>query len=439
MQSLKEVLEKAGVPLTTEEEQAEQEQMEQKHRSKTVRERPQTEVALYSLYEEDFVPKKVAKDPTPELVEMPVGMSPAECRDWLSEQLKNNTVDERGYVVICENTLQAWYCKNKLVLDMNFIYRKDLLIEQITSNDLPISALYENTASDYNPGVITRKTCYILDSPANETYEVFYESNYASLKYGKATPNGMFVHKYENRFHRDMAILELDDLYSNQSSKKAGVLTKRELASNEAIIISDGCWMKNSCSSAFYYLDATSLVKMTEGFLPSEADQAVLISEIVGASNALRLCVARHKKKITYYYDNTSILNVFRNRKTEYIQEIVEYKQLLEEMAQQGYNVTFVELHPKTGEDRANENRALMFFHNGCDKECQEMADIFKKDYKDIAALNNPSGKTFQQVKQEFKPKGKPGTGNGNKPGNMGANNFKNNAHNGNNKYGRRI
>lgn len=35
-----------------------------------------------------------------------------------------------------------------------------------------------------------------------KTRETTYE-----LKYGKATPNGSFIHSYANRFERDMAIL----------------------------------------------------------------------------------------------------------------------------------------------------------------------------------------------------------------------------------------
>ena len=137
----------------------------------------------------------------------------------------------------------------------------------------------------------------------------------------------------------------------------------------------------------------------------------------------------RRKKKITYYYDNTSILNIFKNRKTEYIAEVVEYKELLEKMASESYSVKFVELHPKTGEGRDNDNHALMFFHNDCDGMCRKMADIFKKDYKSFAASDDKDGKTYQQVKEEFKPKGRPGQSNGRKPGG--------NYSNGNNRYGK--
>ena len=226
-----------------------------------------------------------------------------------------------------------------------------------------------------------------------------------------------------------MSILELDDLYSNQSSKKAGRIVAKPYGDDEAIIVSDGAWMKNSCSSSYVYLDKAILLEQTIGHIPSEEDQAVLISEIVGATEALRQCVARKKKKITYYYDNTSILNVFRNRKTEYIREIKEYKDLLEDMNKKGYNVNFIELHHKTGEDRDKDNKALMFFHNLCDHRCRDMADMFTKDYHSFATTQPRDGKSYSAVKEEFAPKQK----------NKNVGNFKAGAHGGNNKYGRRF
>jgi hypothetical protein len=284
---------------------------------------------------------------------------------------------------------------------------------------------------DLRPGVQTRKTCYILDIPGNETYEVYYESNYASLKYGMATPTGTFIHKYPNRFHRDMAILELDKLYSESSVKKASKQIEKALKPNEAIVISDGAWLKNVCASAVWYIDATSAIKMTEGIIPTEQDQAVLIAEIRGATNAFQLCMAKGKKKIRYYYDNTSILNVFRNRKTEYIEEVKQYKELLEEMDRNGYQVTFIELHPKTGEDRIDDNKALLFFHNSCDAECRSMTDIFKKDYKSYAGVDEKEGKSYSTIKSEFKPKGKPGQSSGK--------GYQSNQRTGNNKTGKRF
>lgn len=76
----------------------------------------------------------------------------------------------------------------------------------------------------------------------------------------------------------------------------------------EAIIISDGAWLKEQCSSSVWYLDNVSAINLTEGIVPSDTEQAVLIAELRGAINALQLCYVKKKKKITYYYDNTSIL-----------------------------------------------------------------------------------------------------------------------------------
>lgn len=418
MQSLKEVLEKAGVPMTPDEEAKETELEVQRHRSKTVVERPTDAVELQSCYREEFVPKKVQQDPTDDLLEIPVGMCFSELTNWFFEH--DNDMTCTRYVVLCKNTQQVWFARTQLILDMNFIYRDDLMIEEIPARQPVESKLYADYASKYNPGLATRKTCYILDSPPTEKYEVYYDTDYPSVRYGKATPNGMFIYRYKNRFHRDMAILMLDELYSGKSKEEAAKLQKKPMAADEAIIISDGCWMRDVCAASCYYLDNTSVIKMTEGLLPAEPEQAVLTSEIVAATNALRLCQLKNKKRITYYYDNTSIVNCLRNRKLEYVPEIKEYKELLKALDVQGFNIQFVEVHPKTGDDRSESNKAIMFFHNYCDKDCREMVDIFKKDYKSIARLDNKEGKSYAQYKQEFKPK---------RPAN--------NQHTGNNRYGR--
>lgn len=425
MTTLKEMLENAGVAVTPEEEVKENEVREQKHRHKTVVERPTIEYNLLSLDCADFEPKKYQKDPTDDLVVVPLGMNEVEAEAFFSKY------GDDAYLVWCPDTCSAWLCPTLLCLNQNFIYRLDV---QIVRNDSGhLVDFYMEVASMWLPSTNLRKSCYILDNPANEKYEVYYDSNYPSLKYGKATPNGMFVHKYANRFHRDMAIMELDDLYTNHSSKKAGEVIAKGYGATEAIVVSDGCFKSNVCSCAVYYLDNETLIKFTQGIVPSEPDQSALISEIKGATNALKLCQMNGKKDITYYYDNTSILNVFRNRKMGYIQEIVAYKELLKDMDASGYNINFVELHPKTGESRDEENRALMYFHNYCDTECDQMADIFTKDYRMFATNGSREGKTYKQVQKESRPKSQQRKQNG------GSNAPQNNAKNGNNKYGRRF
>lgn len=431
-QNLKDVLEKAGVSLTPEEELAEVEKREAKHRGKTVVERPVSEFTLKSVTLEPFERKKYQSDPTDTLAEVPGGLDEEGFSSVFTayECLKNGPAAPYA-VVWCADTLQTWIAPDKLCLDQNFIYREDL--EIICPDGVDTAwGFYRDRGGQVNPGIATRKTCYILDSPADEHYEVYYDSNYPALKYGKATPNGMFVHKCRDRFHRDMKLMELDNLYQEASMQRAAEYTKKSLSANEAVIVSDGCFMKNVCTSAYYYLDSTTLIKMSQGIIPTEPDQAVLISEVSGAMSALQMCQLKGKKSIRYYYDNTSILNVLRNRKTEYIAEIVAYKKLLEELDRTGFGITFIELHPKTGEDRETANKALMFFHNYCDKECQDMARIFAKDYRSIAVSDGSEGRTYQQVKKEFAPKGRPGQGGNNKG-------VPNNSRNGNNRYGKRF
>lgn len=382
---------------------------EQLHRNKKEFIRPDSAITLQSIAKESKVHAKTQKDPTDDLIELPAGCD---------EIVFTGEFKLDSYAIWDAHTKQTWYAHDEACLNKNFIYRDDLEIQQLPSIEC-LESFYAKHNASVTPGILTAKFCYILDIPGNETYEVYYESNYPSLKYGKATPSGMFVHKYANRFHRDMAILELDDLYTTSSTKAAAEITAKKFKQNEAIIISDGAWMKEVVSSAYYYIDAESVIKMCEGCLPSDKDQAVLISEIKAATNALLMCKARGKKVIWYYYDNTSILNIFRNRKMEYLDEVKKYKELCEELLTTGHKVTFIELHPKTDDNKDSLNKALTFFHNGCDSECRIMCDIVKKDYSKFAMAADRTGKGYAEVKQEFKPKGQPrGSYNNRKPNN---------------------
>lgn len=374
-----------------------EEENEKLHRTKKITERPNDEVKLYSIAQENAEVIKTQADPTDDLVEVGVG----------SENVEKLVGIESGYLIWCQDTLQMWYAHDKTCLDKNFIYRDDLKILEVHNNKEAV-AFYDEKASQYNPGIVTRKACYLLDIPGNETYEVYYDTTYPNVHYGKVTPSGMFVHKYKDRFHRDMAILNLDKIYSEASGRQAGKFTAKKFKPNEAVIISDGAWMKDSCTSAHYYIDNASVIKMVEGTIPSELDQAVLISEITAAYNALMMCYMRKKTYITYYYDNTSILNVFKNRKTEYIEEIKRYKDFLEQMDKEGYRIIFVELHPKTDDNKDDINKALVFFHNSCDSECRIMADTIKKDYKSYLEENPTNPKDYRTMRQENKPKGRP-------------------------------
>lgn len=366
-------------------------------KSKLVLERPSEEVKLFSVSKESVEITKTQKDPTDDLIFLPIAASKGE--------LLTLSLPEQGFLIFAKDTQECWIAPDQICLNKNFIYREDLEIMSYTSLGDCLDR-YLDINKDYLPGVYPTRKCYILNNPANETYEVYYASNYPAEKYGKSTPQGMCVHMYPNRFHRDMAIIALDKLYSNSSNKEAGKLTARTFEPNEAIIISDGAYMKNSCASSVVYLDKSSVIKCTKGFLPSDEDQAVLVSEVTGAIIALKMCLLNKKKKITYYYDNTSIVNVFKNKKTEYLSEIKEYKELLKEMDSKGFKINFIELHPKTGDNRDNENKALMFFHNNCDSECRIMCDIFKKDYKSFTTTNYQESESYKDI-SAYIPKNK--------------------------------
>lgn len=367
------------------------------HRSNTPKKRPDEEVTLLAVSEESGVFHKSSKDPTEDLVEITSHLTGEDV-----EIITHGT----GYLIFCEWSAQMWYAPTKLCLDQNFIYRDDIEIFEVS--DVEVALRWVNEClDDVNFKIVTSKVCYVLDNPCNETYEVYHDSNYAALKYGKSTPQGCMVHRYPNRFHRDMAILEFDNLYANSSAKVAGKFTAKPFTAREAIIVSDGAWMKEQATFSFFYLDDKSVIHCTEGCIPSEPDQAVLIAEINGAYWALKKCMERAKGDITYYYDNTSILNVFKNRKTEYIEEVKRYKELLEKMHNMGYKINFVELHPKTGEHRDTDNKALQLFHNRCDAACRDMADLCKKDYRAHASNGSKDGKQFSKVYEESKPKPK--------------------------------
>lgn len=102
-------------------------------------------------------------------------------------------------------------------------------------------------------------------------------------------------------------------------------------------------------------------------------------SDINGAYWALKKCMERAKAEITYYL---------------------------------GYKINFVELHPKTGETRDTDNKALQFFHNRCDAACRDMADICRKDYKAFTTNGSKDGKTLAKLQEESKPKPKNPRGN---------------------------
>lgn len=335
--------------------------------------RPSTRVQLKSLSYESMLHAKTQLDPTEDLIEV--------SSDFITTRLEYY---QHGFCIFCKDTMQMWFAPTEECLNRNFIYREDLLIQETTSYK-EVEAFWTKYLSGSLNKITPRKSCYIMDIPMNETYEVYYESNYPSQRYGKSTPQGSYIHKYPNRFHRDMAILALDNLYSNSSMKEAGKFIGRDFEENEAIIISDGAWIKGKIASSVFYLDADTTLQLTEGSLPSVPDHGSLIAEIKAATLALSMCCMKKKTKVTYYYDNKNILNVLGKTKVENVTEIQEYRSLCEKLYHEGFVIKFVELHPKTGENRDKDNKALMFFHNQCDAACVSMCDLVHKDYKKFA------------------------------------------------------
>ena len=343
-------------------------------------------VELHALLHEEEVEQSTESLPTEAVVSLQKGAAislPAGC--------------ESGFLIWCENTEETWWVPDEAALNANFIYREDLEI-------LPVTDVYEAEAwlhernDGLMPGKVTRKSCYVLDNPGIEKYEVYYDPNYPAQKYGKCSPQGTTVRQYTDRFKRDVAIMQLDKKYANASSKLATKLAAQKLSENQAIIISDGALISDNASCAFYYIDNQSVIKSAECCLPSNRDQGVVIAEINGAHRALQTCFSRRKTDITYYYDNLAIVTVFCGKKNQDLPEVRRYKKLCEKMDSMGYRINFVEIHPKTGEHREEENKALMFFHNSCDRECRDMADLFRKDYQAHAVAGNRDGRSYGDV-----------------------------------------
>lgn len=353
--------------------------------------RPDTEVELNNIIEHCKSVERLTKDPTEDLVKLPYGL----CKNY--EEILNSAKLGSGYIVFDKDTNETWYAHDITCLNKNFIYREDLIIKEVYFAEDARRVWHEfNDSIDYSR--VKSVVKYILEDPAAEVYEVYSDSSYVVHKYGKPVPVGLNVHKCANRFYRDMMILALDEYYSKSSKKQARELANKSLGDNEAIVVSDGAWLNNIAANSYYYLDDSTTIHFSEGTLPSDVKQGVVLAEVKGAYNALSLCYARCKMDIKYYYDNPNILNVLKSNKFKYIKEVQEYKRLLHNMHADGYSIEFIELHPKTGAERSNLNKALMYFHNSCDSSCEAIADICKRDYKKVASNNKQEGKTSSEI-----------------------------------------
>lgn len=364
--------------------------------------RPDNEVDLENNLSEFDGIVKSELPATDELNEIKVSLS-----DPLQTDLSSYELD-RGYLIRDINTCQIFVVPSKKALNNNFIYRDDLDIREF-SNKEEFREIAQGYLELHPVGALNSRVQYILDEPAIEKYTPYYNHQLVIDKYGVTTPRGCFIRKYKDRFERDIALLKMDSKYKELSKSKAGEVVK-ELKSNQAIIVSDGAYIKNCIASSVLYMDNLNIISLASCGLPSIEDQSVLIAEIVGATNALKLAIQNNKKKITYFYDNTSIINCFNNRKLEYIDEVKAFKELIIDMHAKKYDVTFLEIHPKTlQEDEADNARLLdtrktvKYIHNFCDSVCTGVVNIYVKGYREKIIVNSEKTIKLQDLVDKHK------------------------------------
>lgn len=349
-------------------------------------------VTLNALLVEDTELEKKIVCPTPDLIALKKGVD-----------LVLPKTEVGGYYIWCEDTKEMWYAPNRNVLDMNFIYREDLVIHVV--DDIKAAEDWVTaTLCDLAPGEVTRKACYILDMPSIEKYEVFYDPSYPARKYGTCSPRGTCVTKCANRFERDAAIVQLDKKYTEASAAATRTFVNKGLSANQAIVVSDGALIKGNVASSIVYIDKDKIIRQSISGIPSDENQGVIIAEVSGAHEALSMCYRRQKRDITYYYDNTAIVNILSNNRYGDIPEIRRYRKLCADMNENGYRVNFVEIHPKRGE-HTDDNKALLYLHNMCDADCSMLAELFHRDYPSHAATGRKDGKSYKQITRKNKGK----------------------------------
>lgn len=381
--------------------------------------RPSEVLDLKSIRSEFIEISKQDYNATPELIEVNIS-----CSDPV-QKTETQVYGDGSFLIQDINTKQVWIAPNELVLNNNFIYREDIDIFKISNEDEFRKTL--QVMLEAHPfGVKPSRVCYILDNPVLECITPYYNSASVLQMYGVSTPRGCFIHKYPNRFIRDMAILKMNKKYTTASKRNLKLLSK-DLKPNQAIIVSDGAFLKNISANSMFYIDDKSIISMQEATIPSIPEQSVLISEIKGAINALSMCVAKNKRDIIYYYDNTSIVNCFNNKKLEYIDEVRDFKELIRALASSNFNVYFKEVHPKNIQDDEEndgellaERKGIKYFHNLCDDRCTEAAQIFNRGYKELISTNVEKGLTLADLIEKDKPKKVYGKSNNNNNRNRG-------------------
>lgn len=374
--------------------------------------RPSEVLNLKAIRSEFIEISKHDWDATPELIEVDIN-----CSDPV-KKTEAPVYGEGSFLIQDINTKQVWIAPTELVLNNNFIYREDIDIFKIDNED-EFRKTLQVMLEAHPYGAKPSRVCYILDNPVLECITPYYNSAAVLQMYGVSTPRGCFIHKYPNRFIRDMAILKMNKKYTTESKRDIKSLSK-DLTANQAIIVSDGAFLKNISANSMFYIDNNSIISMQEATIPSIPEQSVLISEIKGAINALSMCVAKGKRDIIYYYDNTSIVNCFNNKKLEYIDEVKEFKDLIRKLASSNYKVVFNEIHPKNIQEDEDDNeelyaerKGIKYFHNLCDDRCTEAAQIYNRGYKELISTNAENGLTLAALIERDKPK-KPYNKNGN-------------------------
>lgn len=295
-----------------------------------------------------------------------------------------------GFLVICGYTQDSWYVKDEMDLHSYFVYKEDLDIYTVDSLD-DLYQKYMDYNKNWRVGIRKKKSCYVLNNPVNETYEVYNDPKYPMINYGVAVPLGMSVIKFDNRFDRDLYIRELDSLYSNSSYKAASTISSG-LKDGQSIIISDGSYMNDVCCYTYYTITNKSISQGSKVINPSNVNKAVLIAEVMGIQNAIRDAKESGATDIVCYYDNTSVVDIFNSNRTNNVEEIKKFKSFMRHIEKCNISVKFVEIHPKTGKTRNEENKARMYFHNSCDKRCKEMIGLYTKNYTGYCITDTATG-----------------------------------------------
>lgn len=260
-----------------------------------------------------------------------------------------------GYLIWCEWSKQMWYAPTLECLNKSFIYRDDLVILVVYN-----SGVYEwfEEKMKSKQGLCPSRKCYILDRPKLGMYEVFYESDYPTKEYGCSTPKGCKVHAFANRFERDAAIVELDKAYDRNSPT---AITENNLGDREAIIV-----MSSDVGVYSYvYYDSYGMRTTSNTFIPTDIKNALFASASKCAWDALMHCTHTKRDKITFYYDDESLLIAASDKALANIEEVRLLQKLIASMDHHAYEVEFLPI----GED-------LKPLYNSCRKNCRDALEL---------------------------------------------------------------